>query len=94
MAQFPPIELLKATHSFPGPYIFKVIAELDDTLVTRLVTSIRDELKWKEDPKYTLRETTQGKHVSVTFELVMRTAEEIHLVYERLLKEKGVLLLL
>lgn len=94
MANFPPIDLLKATHSFPGPYIFKVIAQLEDTLIPRLLKAIREELDWTEDPKYSLRETAQGKHVAVTFELVMRTPEEVHQVYKRLLQEPGIILIL
>lgn len=93
-AKLPPLELLKANHSFPGPYTFKLIAESKADLVTNLILELKEVLEWAHDPKHSTRETAGGKHIAVTLELVMRKAEEVHIVYQILEKVDGVILIL
>ncbi len=94
MASPPPIDLLKANHSFPGPYTFKVIIENRPDLLTEVMVLLDQELKRALSGNKTQRESSGGKHASLTLELVMTTAEEIHLVYAALDKIPGVVLIL
>ncbi len=38
------LALLESTHTFPGPYTFKVIGRTDLAFVARTVAAVRDEL--------------------------------------------------
>jgi putative lipoic acid-binding regulatory protein len=93
MEQLPSIEMLEAGHHFPGPYMFKVIGRSDNGFVARTVAAVRDELLAEVDPPFRTRETPGGRHVSVTLELTMETAEQVLSVYRRLLKLTGLVLL-
>lgn len=90
----PPIELIKDTHTFPGSYTFKVIGAKDPFFASRLASVVKEELKWELAPEYSVRDSESGKHQSVTLELTMQTAEEVHVVYQKLSATPGVLLLL
>ncbi len=94
MSKLPPLELLKSTHAFPGPYIFKVIGSNEETFVARVVAAIREELAYTSDPPYEARESSGGRHVALTIELMMDSPERVHAVYERLMKLPGLLVML
>jgi putative lipoic acid-binding regulatory protein len=94
MPKPPPIDLLDATHQFPGPYHLKVIGKSGDDLVRRVLGEVRDEMKLTIDPSHSTRETEGGRHVAVSLELDARSAAQVHAVYVRLLKLPGVILLL
>ncbi len=93
MSKLPPLELLKATHAFPGPYTFKVIGVAKDFFVARVVAAVREAMMYTTDPPYEERESVGGKHVAVTIELVMESAEQVHAVYERLMGVPGLLVM-
>jgi putative lipoic acid-binding regulatory protein len=93
MAPYPSVELLEANHRFPGPYMFKVIGKSDDGFVSRTVAAVRDELAASVDPPYSVRKTPGGRHVSVTLELRMSSAEQVQAVYRRLIQLTGLLIL-
>ena len=94
MSRLPPIELLEATHSFPGLYVFKIIGTPEEHLVARVVAAVRDELLLAIDPPYSLRKTDSGSHVAITLELTVSSAQEIHDVYRRIMTIPGVVLML
>ncbi len=94
MVKLPPIELLEATHQFPGPYTFKVIGEQDASFEARVVAAVRELLDYPVDPPYEVRESNGGRHVAVTLELLMESSKQVHSVYERLSKLKGILVML
>jgi len=90
----PSIELLKATHVFPGTYTMKAIGLREGAFVARVVAAAREELYIDADPPYTCRESAQQAHIAITLELPVQTAEQVRDVYERLLEIPGLLLLL
>jgi putative lipoic acid-binding regulatory protein len=87
------IELLEANHTFPGPYVFKAIGRQERGFVARVVAAVRDEMAQPVDPPYTVRETAGGRHVSVTLEPVMQTAEQVLAVYRRIQGVAGLVIL-
>jgi hypothetical protein len=89
----PSIELLREAHSFPGAYVFKAIGRSDDGFAARVVAAVRDELKLEIDPPYRCREAVGGRHVAVTLEPVLESAEAVLAVYRRLMKTPGLVLL-
>ena len=53
----PSIALLESVHSFPGPYVFKVIGRNELGFVARAVAAVREELGSEQDPPYRVRES-------------------------------------
>jgi putative lipoic acid-binding regulatory protein len=91
----PSVALLEAVHAFPCPYMFKVIGRSEGGFVDRTLTLVREELRLAEvAAPFRVRRTPGGRHVAVTLELTMRTAEEVRGVYRRLLELAGLVLLL
>lgn len=80
----PSVELLEDTHEFPGPYSFKVIGRTEPGFVARVVAAVRDELEGEVDPQYSVRETSAGRHASVSIEVTVQSAWEVLAVYQRL----------
>ncbi|MBM4304567.1 MAG: DUF493 domain-containing protein [Deltaproteobacteria bacterium] len=91
---FPPIELLKSVHSFPGPYVFKIILQNEESIQNSVLTQIQKVLNLSSPPEFSSRTSENGKHTSLTVEVVLPTAEHVHTVYQSLHPLPGVLLLL
>jgi putative lipoic acid-binding regulatory protein len=87
------LELLESTHTFPGPYTFKVFGRTDLGFVARTVAAVRDELNGTEDPPYRVRESVGGRHTAVTLEPVVQTAQQVLAVYRRLSGMVGLVML-
>jgi len=92
--KLPQIELLEATHDFPAAYVLKVIGSASDDFVTRIVAAVQDELGGECELPFRTRETPNGRHVSVTFEPIMQSAEQIVAVYQRVYETAGVVMVL
>ena len=93
MSTLPSVELLEQTHSFPGPYMFKVIGRAEDGFVARVVAAVREELAQNTDPPYRLQSTASGRHVSVTVEPTVDTGEQVLAVYRRVRQTAGLVVL-
>ena len=74
--------------------MFKVIGKSDNGFVGRTVAAVRDELANAIDPPYSVRQTPGGKHVSVTLEVQVRSAEQVLAVYRRMVRLTGLVMLL
>ena len=77
----PSVELLEGVHSFPCPYVFKVIGEDDRSFAARVVSVVRDELALEEDPPFSIRRTKSGRHLCVTLEPVVPRAQCVLDIY-------------
>ncbi|QDT17278.1 YbeD family protein [Alienimonas californiensis] len=93
-ARLPSLELLNETHTFPGPYLFKVIGEDDRSFAARVVSLVRDELGLEEDPVFTIRRTKSGRHLSVTLEPQVPTAQSVVDLYQLIYRLEGLVMVL
>jgi putative lipoic acid-binding regulatory protein len=93
MEQLPSLASIEAGHAFPCVYMFKVIGKSGDGFAARAVAAARDEIGADADPPFRVKETPGGRHVSVTLDLPMQTAEQVLDVYRRLLKLTGLIVL-
>ena len=93
MGVLPSIELLESTHTFPGPYMFKVIGRVENGFAARVVAAVRDELQAPIDPPHSVREAVGGRHVSVTLEPTVQTGSDVLAVYRRVRKLAGLVML-
>ena len=93
MDEFSTIDLLEATHTFPGPYMFKAIGRSENGFIARVIAAVREELAHSDDPPYRLRHTGKGDHVAVTVEPHVESPYEVLAVYRRLGKIAGLVML-
>jgi len=94
MDRVPPIELLESTHHFPCPYMFKAIGKVENGFAARLVAAVREELAAEVDPPFRVREAVGGRHVAVSIEPVVQTAQQVLNVYQRISKITGLVFVL
>lgn len=94
MADLPPVELLEATHSFPCAFVFKAIGRGDDTFIALVVATVRDELQQEFDPPYEVKQSSGGRHVSVTISPWVESATQVLAIYERIRTLDGLVMML
>jgi uncharacterized protein len=90
----PPVELLNRTHQFPCFYVFKAIGRVESGFAARVVAGVREELSQETDPPHRFRQSASGRHVSVTLEPHVETAEQVLAVYRRIASMAGLIVLL
>ncbi len=93
MDELPAIELLESTHHFPCPYTFKVIGREENGFVARVVAAVRMALEESSDPPFRVRESAGGRHVSVTLEPTVQTAQQVLAVYRNVRTMAGLVVL-
>ncbi|NNJ26749.1 hypothetical protein LzC2_28400 [Planctomycetes bacterium LzC2] len=93
-ARLPSLDLLNDTHSFPGPYLFKVIGADDRSFAARVVSLVCEELELEEDPEFTIRRTASGRHLSVTLEPTVPSAQSVVDLYQLLYRLDGLVMVL
>jgi uncharacterized protein len=89
----PSEDLLHSSHTFPGVYQIKVIGIASDSFENRVVEAVVSELAAPSDLDYSLRTTPGGRHVSLTLEISVQTAEQVRTIYDRLRALDGITLL-
>ncbi|WP_197439587.1 YbeD family protein [Calycomorphotria hydatis] len=92
LPELPPRELLESTHEFPCRYMFKVIGEDDRSFAARVVSLIRDATEMDDDPEFKIRRTKNGRHLSVTLEPEVESADQILKIYEGIYELKGLVM--
>ncbi len=94
MNEYESLELLLATHHFPGPYMFKVIGRDVDGFQARVLKAVRDALKIDQDPPFRTQPSSAGNHVSITLEPHVFEPSEVITVYQFLRQTDGVLMVM
>ncbi|MEO1996308.1 MAG: DUF493 domain-containing protein [Planctomycetaceae bacterium] len=87
-------DALEQRHTFPGPYMFKIMGKPDDQFVERVVASVRQELQLPMDPEFQVKRTANGRHVSITVEPIVPSVDEVLSLYAVLGEIPGVVFLL
>jgi uncharacterized protein len=88
------VDLLNSTHPFPCVFVFKVIGRVENGFAARVVAAVRDELTHAVDPPFKTRMTRDGRHVAVTLEPTVETAQQVIAVYRRMRSLTGLVMLL
>lgn len=78
------IESLEINHQFPGLYTFKVIGGNPASFARSVILAVADELSLDDEPPYSVKQTPNGRHVSVTLTLTVETPRDVVRVYQRL----------
>lgn len=88
------LQALNDCHTFPGPFVFKVIGENSPEFVLRVRETCTVVLGASAAPSITTRESAQGKHQAVTLVVQVETADLVLEVYQALQSLSGVRFLL
>jgi len=89
----PSEELLESSHTFPGVYHIKVIGISANEFEARVVETVVTELAASSDLDYSVRTTPGGRHVALTLEISVQTAQQVRTIYDRLRELEGITLL-
>ncbi len=89
----PSEDLLESSHPFPGTYQIKAIGAAEDDFVSRVVEAVVSELATPSELDHSVRVTPGGRHVSLTLEMNVQSAEQVRAIYARLREVKGLTLL-
>jgi len=89
----PSLELLEATHRFPGPFMFKIIGRSEDQFVARVLSTVRALLGDENEPAFSVRKTANGIHTCVTVEPEVPSAAAVVEIYTQLRGVDGVMML-
>lgn len=74
--------------------MFKAIGKVENGFIARVVAAVRQELAFDNDPPFRVRQSAGGRHVAVTLEPTLQTAQQVLAVYSRLQKIAGLVILL
>jgi uncharacterized protein len=90
----PSIDLLEATHPFPGVYQIRAIGSATDDFAGRILAAVEGELPAPSDLEHTIRTTPHGRHISVTLDITVQNAEQVRAIYAAIQQVEGLMLLL
>lgn len=88
--EYETLRLLEETHSFPCPYLFKVIGLPENNFVGRVLAAVRSELDEDAEPPFSSRRSSKGRHVSVSIEPTVREGRQVMRIYRNLQGLDGV----
>ncbi len=89
----PSVELLESIHFFPGIYKIKAIGLAHDDFESRVIEAVCSNLAARSDLDYSIRSTPGGRHVAVTLDITVQTAEQVRAIYADIHALKGLTLL-
>jgi hypothetical protein len=89
----PSTDLLESSHSFPGVYRIKAIGSTAGDFVDRVVAAAAEEVASAAEIDPIVKETRGGRHVSVTLDVTVQSAEQVRAIYARLREVEGLTLL-
>lgn len=72
---------LNEVHSFPGPYLFKVIGPNTDSFVSLVVQGVILASGPDSQHQVSTRESSGGNHLSISITIEARSAEHVIDVY-------------
>ncbi len=94
MEALPEKALLESIHQFPCLYTYKAIGSDSERFVGHVVAAVRSQLKERNEPAFSFRRTANGRHVCVTIEPEVDSAEQVLEIYRELQQVDGLVLLL
>ena len=89
----PSEDLLESSHPFPGTYQIKAIGSAEDDFVARVVEAVIQELATPGELEHSVRVTPGGRHVSLTMDMNVQSADQVRAIYARIREVKGLTLL-
>jgi uncharacterized protein len=85
----PSVELLESIHPFPGVYQIKAIGRAAGDFESRVVEAVCSRLAARSDLDYSVRSTPSGRHVALTLDISVQTAEQVRAIYAEIREVEG-----
>ena len=85
----PSVDLLESIHFFPGVYQIKAIGRAEDEFESRVVEAVYSHLAAQSDLDYSVRSTPGGRHVALTLDISVQTAEQVRAIYAEIRDVEG-----
>jgi len=92
-SNLPTIDLLEKTHTFPCPYLFKIIGNANPNFVANVIAVVCEELRYDAEPPYRTRESVGGRHISLTLEPSVQSPHQVLAIYRRLAVIDGLVMM-
>lgn len=89
----PSIDLLESSHAFPGVYRIKAIGATGGDFVARVLAAAAEEVASAAEIDHSVRETRGGRHVALTLDVTVQSAEQVRAIYARIREVEGLTLL-
>jgi putative lipoic acid-binding regulatory protein len=89
----PSVDLLESIHFFPGVYQIKAIGRAEDEFESRVLEAVYSQLAARSDLDYSVRSTPGGRHIALTLDITVQTAEQVREIYAEIREVKGLTLL-
>lgn len=89
----PSVDLLESIHAFPGVYQIKAIGRAEDAFESRVVEAVYGHVAAQSDLDYSVRITPGGRHVALTLDITVQTAEQVRAIYAEIREIEGLTLL-
>jgi putative lipoic acid-binding regulatory protein len=89
----PSVDLLESTHFFPGVYQIKAIGKAEQDFERRVVDAVVSQLAAASDLDYSVRATPGGRHIALTLDITVQTAEQVRSIYAEVREVEGLTLL-
>jgi putative lipoic acid-binding regulatory protein len=89
----PSADLLESTHLFPGTYQIRAIGQSSDDFVDRILSAVAEEVASPSEIDHSTRFTPGRRHVSVTLEITVQSADQVRAIYARIQQVPGLTLL-
>jgi putative lipoic acid-binding regulatory protein len=81
------IALLEQHHSFPGPYVFKLIGDNTSHFYDTVLAEVAKEFgEMGPGWRFSTRKSSGGRYLSITLTLQMESGEHVVRFYERFSK--------
>lgn len=90
----PTADLLESVHPFPGTYQIRAIGASADDFEGRVVAAVAEEVATLSEIDHSARFTPNGRHVSVTLDITVQSADQVRAIYARIQAVEGLALLL
>jgi uncharacterized protein len=88
------LRVLNEGHSFPGPYMFKIIGDNSPDFVVRVMQAAVIVAGPRAEPEVSIRESSGGRHQAVTLSISVESAEKVLDLYAAFRTVAGVRFLL
>jgi len=75
-------------------YQMKAIGTAADDFEARLIAAVTSELASASELDFSVRSTPGGRHVAVTLDITVQSADQVRLIYSRVRELPGLLMLL
>lgn len=93
MENVPSLELLESSHAFPGVYQIKAIGSTEGDFAARVLAAAAEGLASPMEIDHSIRTTRGGRHVALTMDISVQSADQVRAIYGRLRDLDGLTIL-